>query len=55
MTRAPLRPLSIGNVVSTGLVLYRSNLKTYFLIALRAYLWISLPLIILGIASSLFG
>ena len=54
MTRAPLRPLSIGNVVSTGLVLYRSNLKTYFLIALRAYLWISLPLIILGIASSLF-
>jgi hypothetical protein len=53
MTRAPLRPLSIGNVVSTGLVLYRSNLKTYFLIALRAYLWIILPLIILGIISGL--
>jgi hypothetical protein len=45
--------LSIGNVVSTGLVLYRSNLKTYFFIALRAYLWILLPLIILVIASAI--
>jgi hypothetical protein len=54
MNRAPLRPLSIGNVVSTGLVLYRSNLKTYFGIALQAYLWIVLPLILLGVASGLF-
>jgi hypothetical protein len=54
MTRAPLRPLSIGNVVSTGLVLYRSNLKTYFFIALRAYLWIVLPLILIGVSSGLF-
>ena len=54
MTRAPLRPLSIGNVVSTGLVLYRSNLKTYFLIALRAYLWIILPLVLIAVSSGLF-
>jgi len=54
MSRAPLRPLSIGNVVSTGLVLYRSNLQTYFGIALKAYLWIILPLILLGVASGLF-
>ncbi len=54
MSRAPLRPLSIGNVVSTGLVLYRSNLKTYFGIALRAYLWIILPLVLLGVASGMF-
>jgi hypothetical protein len=53
MTRAPLRPLSIGNVVSTGLVLYRSNLKSYFFIALQAYLWIILPLIILVIVSAI--
>ena len=51
MNRAPLRPLSIGNVVSTGLVLYRSNLKTYFFIALQAYLWILLPLLLFGVAS----
>lgn len=54
MNRALLRPLSIGNVVSTGLVLYRSNLKSYFGIAFQAYLWIILPLILLGIASGLF-
>jgi len=54
MNRAALRPLSIGNVVSTGLVLYRSNLKTYFGIALQAYLWIILPLILIVVASGLF-
>ena len=53
MTRAPRRPLSNGNVVSTGIVLYRSNLKTYFLIALQAYLWIILPLTILVISSTI--
>ncbi len=51
MSRTPLRPLSIGNIVSTGLVLYRSNLKAYFFIALQAYLWILLPLILFGVAS----
>jgi hypothetical protein len=43
-TPSPVRPLNIGNVVSAGLVLYRSNLKQYFGIALRANLW-TLPII----------
>ena len=34
-----VQPLSIGNVVNAGLRLYRSHLKLYFLIALRAYAW----------------
>jgi hypothetical protein len=57
---SPVRPLNIGNVVSAGLVLYRSNLKQYFTIALRANLW-SLPavfafiFIYLSILSLLFS
>ncbi len=51
-TPSPVRPLNIGNVVSAGLVLYRSNLKQYFGIALRANLWF-LPMIFAGIAYSL--
>ena len=37
------QPLNIGNVVTVGLRLYRSHLKLYFLIALRAYGWAFLP------------
>jgi hypothetical protein len=37
-------PLSIGNVVSAGIRLYRSHLKEYFLLALKAYLWILVPI-----------
>ena len=53
MSQAPLsggmvQPLSIGNVVNAGFRLYRSHLKLYFLIALRAYafmvVWGLLPL-----------
>lgn len=40
---SPIRPLSIGNVVSAGIRLYRSNLKTYFQLALIAYVWILVP------------
>jgi hypothetical protein len=50
----PLAPLSVGNVVSTGLVLYRSHLKSYLSIALRATLWVvlvTIPLIPLFIGS----
>jgi hypothetical protein len=39
-----IAPLSIGNVVSAGLWLYRSHLKTYFQLALTAYLWILVPI-----------
>jgi NhaP-type Na+/H+ or K+/H+ antiporter len=37
-------PLSIGNVVSAALVLYRSHLKTYLRLALFAYLWLLVPI-----------
>lgn len=40
---SPIQPLSIGNVVSAGLRLYRSHLKSYFQLALKAYLWILVP------------
>jgi hypothetical protein len=39
----PTQPLSVGNVVSAGLRLYRSHLKDYFLLALKAYVWILVP------------
>lgn len=40
----PMQPLSIGNVVTAGVRLYRSNLKTYLRLALFAYLWILVPI-----------
>lgn len=40
---SPIQPLSIGNVVTAGLRLYRSHLKSYFQLALKAYLWILVP------------
>lgn len=38
-----IQPLSVGNVVSAGLKLYRSHLKDYFLLALKALLWVLIP------------
>ena len=35
--------LSIGNVVSAGLRIYRDNFKLYFALALQAYFWIFIP------------
>jgi membrane-anchored glycerophosphoryl diester phosphodiesterase (GDPDase) len=40
-------PLSVGNVVSAGLRLYRDHLKVYFGIACRATLWALLPFVVL--------
>ncbi|MBD2206019.1 DUF975 domain-containing protein [Calothrix sp. FACHB-1219] len=40
---SPMQPLSVGNVVSAGIRLYRSHLKEYYLLALKAYLWILVP------------
>jgi len=52
----PMGPLSVGNVVSTGLVLYRSHLKSYFAIALIATLWMLLPfLLIIPIVALFFN
>lgn len=40
---SPMQPLSIGNVVTAGLRIYRSHFKSYFLLALKAYLWVLVP------------
>jgi hypothetical protein len=42
-SQGSIQPLSIGNVVSAGLRLYRSHLKTYFQLAAIANLWILVP------------
>lgn len=39
-----MQPLSIGNVVTAGVRLYRSNLKTYLKLAASAYLWVLVPI-----------
>ncbi len=39
--------LSVGNVVSAGLRLYRDRLKVYFGVSLRATLWALLPLLVI--------
>ena len=40
---SPMQPLSIGNVVTAGLRIYRSHFKSYFLLALKGYLWVLVP------------
>lgn len=50
--REPMRPLSVGNVVSAGLVLYRSHLQMYLGIALIATLWLAPANIIFFLLSS---
>ncbi|MEM7553836.1 MAG: DUF975 domain-containing protein [Cyanobacteria bacterium P01_A01_bin.84] len=40
----PVQSLSVGNVVSTALRLYRSHLKRYFGISLKAVLWFLVPI-----------
>lgn len=44
MSQSSIRPLSVGNAVTTGLVMYRSNLKTYLKLSIFAYLWILIPI-----------
>jgi len=36
--------LSVGNVVSAGLRIYRDNFKVYYLEALKSYLWVLVPI-----------
>jgi len=43
MSQTPIQPLSVGNVVSSALVLYRSNLKSYLGVAFRVTLWTLIP------------
>lgn len=39
-----IQPLSLGNVVSAGLRLYRFHLKSYLKLAFNAYVWIFVPI-----------
>jgi hypothetical protein len=43
----PAQPLSVGDVVSASIRLYRSHLKSYLAIATQAVVWILVPLIAL--------
>ena len=40
---SPLQPLSIGNVVSAGIRLYRSHFKQYLSLTLQSFLWFFIP------------
>jgi hypothetical protein len=48
-----MNPLSVGNVIGAGLRIYRDNFKKYFQLAFLGYLWIFLPVVILGIAGAI--
>lgn len=39
-----LKPLSVGNVVTAAIQLFRSHFKQYLGLTLRAYLWVLIPL-----------
>jgi hypothetical protein len=41
---SPLGPLSVGNVVSAGIRIYRSHFKQYLILSLVTYLWIFVPI-----------
>jgi hypothetical protein len=43
-SRQPLKPLSVGNVVSAGVRLYRDRFKLYFGLAFQAFLWGIVPI-----------
>lgn len=43
----PIQPLSIGNVVSAGVRIYRSHLKSYLGLAIQGSLWFMLPFLLL--------
>ncbi|MEG4801865.1 glycerophosphoryl diester phosphodiesterase membrane domain-containing protein [Microcoleus sp. ARI1-B5] len=40
----PTGPLSVGNVVSAALRIYRDRFKSYFTLALNGYLWLLVPI-----------
>ncbi len=43
MSQNLMRPLNVGNVVTTALILYRSHLKLYISLAFQALLWWFIP------------
>jgi hypothetical protein len=42
--RQPIGPLSLGNVVSAGLRIYRDHFKSYFGLSIKALLWALIPI-----------
>lgn len=44
MTQSSLQPLNVGNVVSAAFRIYRNHFKSYFLLALKAYCWLLVPI-----------
>ncbi|MBD2014748.1 DUF975 domain-containing protein [Microcoleus sp. FACHB-53] len=42
--RQPIGPLSVGNVVSAGLRMYRDHFKSYFGLSIKALLWALIPI-----------
>lgn len=44
MSQSSMRPLSVGNVVSSALVLYRSHFKLYLGLAFKSLLWSLIPI-----------
>lgn len=43
MAQSSAQPLSVGNVVTTAFQLYKNRFKPYFLLALKAYFWLLVP------------
>ena len=41
-----MKPLSVGNIVSAGLRIYRDNFVKYFKLAFLGYLWIFVPIVV---------
>jgi hypothetical protein len=51
----PVGTLSIGNVVTTSITLYKSNFKRYFQVSLRATGWLLAIVLVLAIAALIGG
>ena len=43
MAQSSSQPLSVGNIVTTAFQLYKNRFKPYFLLALKAYFWLLVP------------
>lgn len=44
MAQGSSQPLNVGNVVTTAFQLYKNRFKPYFLLALKAYFWLLVPI-----------
>ena len=44
MAQSSSQPLSVGNIVTTAFQLYKNRFKPYFLLALKAYFWLLVPI-----------